>query len=271
MPSKKSTSGAGLLLQSIISRAADNNMFVVMTSLDLSAEFDLVNEELLIKRLRIIGLPIDLIRLMRMWLTDRKYFVNVDEVSSSIHYSNTGTILGFVLGPVLYAIFVSLLFDLTNITNFADENFIVMWNGILSNLVNNLEKELEMITKWLRGSGLLVNSEKTEICNFHRNDQSVIQVRMANEIIVSKKSMNVLGVTFDCKLNWSEHISNTIKKSNKALYTIRMIKQYVIPKKSKFYLKHIIFQHFPTILKYGSPRFCTQVPNNNCFLHLRMQ
>ena len=48
---KKSTATAGALLQSMISRAADENCYVVMASLDLSMAFDLVNVELLIKRL----------------------------------------------------------------------------------------------------------------------------------------------------------------------------------------------------------------------------
>ena len=50
----KSTATAGALLQSIIARAADAKCFVVMASLDLSMAFDLVNTELLTKRLRII-------------------------------------------------------------------------------------------------------------------------------------------------------------------------------------------------------------------------
>ena len=122
----KSTATAGLLLQSIIARAADDNNFTIMASLDLSAAFDLVNVELLIKRLRIIGLPGDLISLIEIWLTDREFYVEVDGSCSAIFGSGTGTIQGSVLGPVLYAIFVSPLFDLTEITNFADDNFVVL-------------------------------------------------------------------------------------------------------------------------------------------------
>ena len=47
----KSTATAGALLQSLIARAADDKCYVVMASLDLSMAFDLVNTELLVKRL----------------------------------------------------------------------------------------------------------------------------------------------------------------------------------------------------------------------------
>ncbi len=52
-----------------------------------------------------------------------------------------------------------------------------MCNSILSNLIDNLEMELEMIIKWLKDSGLVVNSGKTEICLFHINDQLGINVK----------------------------------------------------------------------------------------------
>ena len=57
----KSTATAGALLQSIIAHAADDRCFVLMASLDLSMAFDLVNTELLVKRLRVMGLPQDII------------------------------------------------------------------------------------------------------------------------------------------------------------------------------------------------------------------
>ena len=56
-----------------------------------------------------------------------------------------------------------IMFDLTQLTNFADDNFCVEWNWDLVALITNLEKRLEMITKWLKDSGLVVNESKTEI------------------------------------------------------------------------------------------------------------
>ena len=46
--------------------------------------------------------------------------------------SDVGTIQGSVLGPILYALFVSLLFDLTQLTNFAYDNFYLEWNTNLA-------------------------------------------------------------------------------------------------------------------------------------------
>ena len=83
-----------------------------MASLDLSAAFDVVNVELLIKRLKIIGLPVDLIDLVSKWLTVRYFYVTIEGVSSYIRITDVGTVQGSILGPILYAMFVSPLFDL---------------------------------------------------------------------------------------------------------------------------------------------------------------
>ena len=57
----KSTSTLSLLLQSLIAQALDEDKHAFMASIDLSAAFDVVNIPLLLLRLKIIGLPSDII------------------------------------------------------------------------------------------------------------------------------------------------------------------------------------------------------------------
>ena len=254
----KSTATAGALLQSMIARAADNKCFVVMASLDLSMAFDLVNTELLVKRLKVMGLPMDVINLIREWLIGRSYYVQIGEECSFLFDSVTGTIQGSVLGPILYALFVSPLFDLTDVVNFADDNFCVEWNMDLSVLIINLEKRLEMITKWLKESGMLVNESKTELCLFHINDQPLIRIKLQNDFITSKKSMNVLGVIFDSKLNWQIHTNHAISKAKKALFALRLLRKYF----SINEMRSLLDSNFYSILYYNSVIWLT--PSLSC-------
>ena len=48
----KSTNSAGLLIQSLISRALDDDNYALLTSIDLSSAFDVVNVKLLITIIR---------------------------------------------------------------------------------------------------------------------------------------------------------------------------------------------------------------------------
>ena len=57
---KRSMVTASLTLQSILTRALDQDNYALMSSTDLTAAFDMVNVEFLLKRLAIIGLPTDI-------------------------------------------------------------------------------------------------------------------------------------------------------------------------------------------------------------------
>ena len=245
---KRSTLTAGLELQSILARAVNNGQYALMCSLDLSAAFDLVNVELLLKRLRVVGLPDDVISLIKCWISVRYSYVSVDGNNSIIYGSETGTIQGSILGPILYAIFVSPLFDIVNMTNFADDNYVIECEVDLTALIENMKKKLEAITKWLKKSGLKVNESKTEMCLFFRNDCRPVSLMLNGKEIISKQTINVLGVTFDSKLQWSQHVAKAILKSKQALHAINLIKKYFTHKE----LLSILTANFYSILFYNS-------------------
>ena len=96
---------AGLLLQSLISRALDDDEFVLLASLDLSSGFDVVDVRLLIKRMRIMGLPDDLIILVETWLKKRFFYVEVDNVTSQLLVTWFGIIQGSILGPIFFILY----------------------------------------------------------------------------------------------------------------------------------------------------------------------
>ena len=50
----------------------------------MSIKFDIVNTELLVKRLKIMGLPMDLINLIREWLSNRSFYAEVGDDFSAL-------------------------------------------------------------------------------------------------------------------------------------------------------------------------------------------
>ena len=149
-------------LQSILARALDDDNYALMATLDLSSAFDVVNVELLLKRLKIMGLPSDIVFLVSEWLTTRYFYVSLEGGNSCIHSCVVGTVQGSILGPILYAIFVSPIFDLARLTMFADDNYIIHWNKHRAEFVIETKNTLELIIRWMKDSGLKVNDGKTE-------------------------------------------------------------------------------------------------------------
>ena len=244
----KSTSTLGIQIQSIIARALDEDNHTIMASIDLSSAFDVVNIELLLKRLRVVGLPDSLVALIEIWLTDRVFYVEVNGMTSIFYDSKSGTIQGSILGPILYAIFVAPLFDLTDLLNFADDNFTLSSSKYKTTAIQILTEKLTLITKWLKDSGLSVNESKTELCAFHRKHPTNIEIILNDVTVKSKQTMNVLGVLFDSTLSWTHQISQTITKAKKALHAIKLIKNHFNQQE----LLALLTSNFYSILYYNS-------------------
>jgi hypothetical protein len=135
--------------------------FGIVASLDLSSGFGLVNIDLLLERSKIMVLPSDIIELISVWLRERSFYVNVDGDNSVLYDLLLGTVQGSILGPFLYAIFVSPLSDIEFLLTFADENYIPRFNNSREALITGMQNSMETIAKWLHDSGLAVNKSKT--------------------------------------------------------------------------------------------------------------
>ena len=121
---------------------------------------------------------------------------------------------------------MSPLFDIETFLSYADDTFIPKCTNSLENLIHDVEKTLKAITKWLRDSGLKVNQGKTEICLFSKRDTAPVRIKIDGSTIMSKKSIKVLGVVFDSKLNWSDHVAYAINRASRALNAIKLIRKF---------------------------------------------
>jgi hypothetical protein len=97
---------------------------------------------------------------------------------------------------------------------FANDNFIQRSDSSLPALIVRVELALDAITKWMRNSGLKVNEVKTEACLFFRKDGMPVRIKVGFHSIAIKKTLNVLEVIFDSKLQWTEHVAKAIHKSD---------------------------------------------------------
>jgi hypothetical protein len=84
---------------------------------------------------------------------------------------------------------------------FADSTSITRVGENKGALISDMEKSLEVITKWMKQSGLKINEDKTEICLFSRLDVQPVRVNINNKFVNTSDTINVLGVLFDSKCN----------------------------------------------------------------------
>jgi hypothetical protein len=215
-------------IQSQIATKIDQGQYVAMGSLDLSAAFDVVNIDLLITRLTTIGLPSDWMSLLESWLRDRAAFVEVSVDRSMLYDINIGTVQGSILGPVLFSLFVSPVFELQNIVAYADDTYTVTSSRSKGNLVTNIGVALTAISLWFQSSGLKVNEEKTELAIFYKDNCNPEDVLINGTIIRTKGTIKVLGITMDTTLTWNEHINNAVSNVQSKIHAVRMIQRFFL-------------------------------------------
>ena len=221
------TEMACLEIQSKIATLCDESKYVAMSSLDLSAAFDVVNRPLLMRRMRVMGIPEVVILLIQDWLADRMAYCEVGGTNSLMQMIEEGKVQGSILGPILFAIFVSPLWDIIEATSFADDNYIRReGHDDIVDCLQKCKKSTEMAISWFKKSGLCVNKEKTEVCIFNRNDVGTHEIELNGLNVKVKQQIKVLGLIFDTKLTWYPQVMTAIERSNKIKQGLCLVGKY---------------------------------------------
>jgi arginine deiminase len=55
-----------------------------------------------------------------------------------------------------------------------------------------------------------------------------VRLKIGGDTIITKKTINVLGVIFDTNLQWTEHLAKATTKSNHALNGFNLLESILI-------------------------------------------
>ena len=210
--------------------------------LDLSAAFDLVDPELLVKKLRIYGLDEDSLQWIYSYLTDRYQAVWLDHVLSDFLHVDVGVPQGSNLGPLFFLVFFNdLPSELENeVDNYADDTTITATAQTVSEIGKKLSSDCSKVSDWMRSNKLKLNPDKTHIMTIGTSERlrilpNTVQVTMDNIILEEdvQKSELLLGCQIQSNLKWSKQIKTVLEKLQKritGLLKIRFIVPYCLRK-----------------------------------------
>ena len=239
--------------------AASKGQLTGVVLADLSAAFDLVDPDLLMKKLEIYGFEDDMIAWLRSYLTDRYQAVWIDHAYSNFIEHSLGVPQGSNLGPLLFLIFFNDLptFMAEDIECFADDSTLSATKENLSDVEKSLSEDCNKFSQWMSENKFKLNVEKT---NFLRVGTAMklqrtrkLTVMMDGMVLRESESNSesLLGVIIQNDLKWSSQINALCTKLKSRLAGLSKLRM-IMSKRSK---RMIIEGVFQSVLSYCLPLF----------------
>ena len=215
---------------------------MLLILLDLSAAFDTVDHDLLLKILyQRIGIRGNAWKWLESYLKGRTQAVNINGESSEVKSLKCGVPQGSVLGPILFTLYTQPLGDIVKKYNiqyhlYADDTqlYITFNQSSPTSMAIAKEQMEQCITEiklWMDTYLLKLNEDKTEfmlIQSRHaKNPLTVNSLRVGQSFVEPTQCAKNIGVTFDCQLSMDKHIRNVSRSAFYSLRNISNIRKYL--------------------------------------------
>jgi len=204
-----------------IRRNMDQNKITFLLLLDHTKAFDSIDHPIEINKLRSsFGFSTSAADLINSYLSQRSQIVCHNNKFSKPLYLNKGVPQGSILGPILFSCYINDLptqLENCNCHLYADDVQIYKScdTSEIASCVNELNHNLRKISAWAASNKLKLNPSKSQciIISKHTVDYSLFPVLKLNgDDLNYVETAKNLGITFDQKLSWNNHICKTIGK-----------------------------------------------------------
>ena len=186
---------------------------------DLSSAFDSVDHSILLNKLDMFGVGSSFLALLRSYLINRLNYVYYNGYKSFDYMSTSGVPQGSNLGPLLFLLFINDLLMSTScsILGFADD--VKLFSPVSSaNDVDHLQNNINLIVQWCSDNHLKLNTNKCFYVSFCRNNSVIPSIYYINgQFLVKTDTIRDLGVIFDHRLSFSQHIIAITSSASKSL------------------------------------------------------
>ena len=154
---------------------------------DLPKAFDCIPHGLLIAKLNAFGFDKKSLSFISAYLYNREQKTKVGSEFSDFLNILFGVPQGWMLGTILFIIFITDLFFINNDTDFAsyaDDTTPYVCGQDFSEVINFLESKVTNLFKWFHESGLIANSSKSHFLISPYETKSIqIQNHVSNKFL----------------------------------------------------------------------------------------
>lgn len=196
-----------------IKTALDERKYCSAVFLDVAQAFDKVWQDGLVLKIETL-LPYQYHAVLKSYLSNRKFYVKVNESKSELCNISAGVPQGSVLGPILYLLYTSDLPTSESIitSTFADDTAIMATNKNPQTASRDLQEHLAKIEKWMMKWRIKANESKSVHVTFTLHKRTCPMVKLNNISIPQHNDVKYLGLHLDRRLTWKKHIESKRKQ-----------------------------------------------------------
>ena len=199
-------------LTDIINKTFEDRKYCNAVFLDVSQAFDKVWHPGLLAKIQ-QNLPTRYFAILRSYLQDRYLTVSFNNEKSYPVPMLAGVPQGSMLGPLLYTLYTADIpqTSSTLLSTFADDTAVLAIHPDPVIASRNLQDHLSKIERWTKKWRLKINETKSAHITFTLRKNTCPPVYINNSIITRKGTIKYLGLHFDKRLTWKEHVLKTRK------------------------------------------------------------
>ena len=165
------------------------------------------------------------------YLKKRQQCVRISNIYSGFEEIISGVPQGSIVGPILFNAFLNdFFYDIENasVHNFADDNTLSCFAKTVKDLINVLKEESEVAINWFSSNKMIVNPDKFKsiILTKNKSDDIPTGFSIGTDIVPIEKSVKLLGIHLDNRLNFNLHINTVCKSASNQLNTLVRLKKF---------------------------------------------
>jgi ribonuclease P/MRP protein subunit RPP40 len=216
-----------------IHKGLDKHKEIILIFLDISKAFDRVWPPGMLFKLKQNGVDGCLLRWFESYLNNRSQRVNLGGKSSHSHKLHAGVPQGYILGPLLFLIYINDLPTnlITTVNQFADDTTLLETITTPTESIRKINLDLQKIREWALQWRVTFNPDKTYFLRISNKQIKPIlpSIIFNNTIVQEVQSHTNLGLTFNNKFTWDDHINRISNKAAKRVTIINRHK-YLLPR-----------------------------------------
>ena len=141
----------------------------------LSLSFDTVSHDILLSKLKKLGITGTPLKWFTSYLSNRSQFTEIGGFKSSELAIDISVLQGSILGPILFLCFINDLHLATWLLTllFADDTAVIDSDTDLPALIIRVNGEIQKIANWFRSNKMSVNVSKTKYIVFRPKGQKI--------------------------------------------------------------------------------------------------